>query len=100
MDEKNMELITICKQAVMKMESAMTDINEIRESEILTEEERNVFSQMIEMNGNMLAVIVNLVAEKSGISEEDFMSEQIAPEEISEYPDVNKSEDILNEPIE
>lgn len=95
-----MELITICKQAVMKMESAMTDINEIRESEILTEEERNVFSQMIEMNGNMLAVIVNLVAEKSGVNEEDFMSEQITPEEISEYPDVNKSEDILNEPIE
>lgn len=100
MDEKNMELITICKQAVMKMESAMTDINEIKESEVLTEEERNVFSQMIEMNGNMLAVIVNLVAEKSGVSEEDFMSEQITPEEISEYPDVNKSEDILNEPIE
>lgn len=95
-----MELITICKQAVMKMESAMTDINEIKESEVLTEEERNVFSQMIEMNGNMLAVIVNLVAEKSGVSEEDFMSEQITPEEISEYPDVNKSEDILNEPIE
>lgn len=84
----------------MKMESAMTDINEIKESEVLTEEERNVFSQMIEMNGNMLAVIVNLVAEKSGVSEEDFMSEQITPEEISEYPDVNKSEDILNEPIE
>jgi len=99
MDE-NMQLLTTCKQAVMKMESAMSDINEIKESELLTEDEKHVFDNMIETTGDMMAVIVNMVSEKSGVSEEDFMSEQITPEEISEYPDVNKSEDILNEPIE
>lgn len=100
MDEtENMNLITICKQALMKMESAMTDINEIRESSLLSEREKEVFGEMIEMNGNMMAVIVNLVSEKTGISEEDFMSETITPEEISVFPG-DEPQDLMSEPIE
>lgn len=102
MDEKNMELLTLCKQAVMKMESAMTDICEIQESELLTDDEKYTFKQMIEMNGNMMAVIVNMVAEKTGVSEEDFMSEQLEQDPIDEYPEAEQGEpvDILNDTID
>lgn len=75
----------------------MIDINEIKESDIITESEVECFNQMMEMMGNMMAVIVNMVSERLGMNEEDFMSETINTDDepVQEVP-----EDIMNDSIE
>lgn len=75
----------LCKQAVMKLDSFMTDINEIREEEGLTAEDKQTFEQIAEITGTILAVIVNMVTREMG--EEEFLSEDIAMDEIDRYPE-------------
>lgn len=75
----------LCKQAVMKLDSFMTDINEIREEEGLTAEDKQTFEQIAEITGTILAVIVNMVTREMG--EEEFLSEDIAMDEIDQYPE-------------
>lgn len=75
----------LCKQAVMKLDSFMTDINEIREEEGLTAEDKQTFEQIAEITGTILAAIVNIVTREMG--EEEFLSEDIALDEIDRYPE-------------
>lgn len=75
----------LCKQAVMKLDSFMTDINEIREEEGLTAEDKQTFEQIAEITGTILAAIVNIVTREMG--EEEFLSEDIAMDEIDRYPE-------------
>lgn len=75
----------LCKQAVMKLDSFMTDINEIREEEGLTAEDKQTFERIAEITGTILAAIVNIVTREMG--EEEFLSEDIAMDEIDRYPE-------------
>ena len=85
----------LCKQAVMKLDSFMTDINEIKEDENLNEEDREVFETIKDMTGAMMAAIVNIVTRE--IDEDEFLNENITMDEIQSYPgdDIN----ILDEDI-
>lgn len=74
----------ICKQAIMKLDSFMTDVNEIAEDEEISQEYKEKFLQMSEIAGNMLATIENMVNQE--IDEEAFIKEEIGMDEIDEYP--------------
>ena len=75
----------ICKQALMKLESAMQDFHEIAEDECLNDEQRLLFESLAEISGQMMASIVNFVQDE--INEEDFINEHIDMDVLSEeYP--------------
>lgn len=86
----------ICKQAVMKLESAMADINEIAEDEDITQEQKDMFSALAESTGSMIACIVNEVSAEMG--EEEFVNETIDMDAIQPWPE-NTSDNVLDEEI-
>lgn len=73
----------ILRQAIMKMESAMTDLNEAKE-EVDDSNGKELLNQVTETLGNMTACIVNLVSQE--IDEESFLSETIEMDAIDPYP--------------
>ncbi len=85
----------LCKQALMKLESALGDINEIREDPDLDEETKYQFEQMAEIAGNMMAAIVNIVSREMG--EEEFVAETIAMDPVDPFPDQTLD---LDEPMD
>ena len=85
----------IMRQAVMKMDSFISDIYECMEDDDLTNEQRATFGQIAEMAGSMQAAIVNM--SNSEIEESEFINEQIPMDEIEQYPGSN--DDLLDEPI-
>lgn len=96
MDNKGLPL-GLCKQAMLKIEAAMQDFNEIAEDENLNDEQRLLFESLSEISGQMMASIVNFVNDE--ISEEDFLNEHIDMDILTEdYPaDEN---DIMDESID
>lgn len=85
----------IMRQAVMKMDSFISDIHECIEDEDLSTEQRDIFYQLSEMAGSMQAAIVNMA--NTEIGEEDFLSENIPLDNIDPYP--GTSDDLLDEQI-
>ena len=83
----------ICKQAIMKLDSFMTDVNEIAEDEEISKEDKEKFLYMSELSGNMLATIENMVNRE--MDEESFIREEIGMDEIDEYPFVYKDDEDL-----
>jgi hypothetical protein len=96
METENKLPVGICKQAVMKLESAMADINEIAEDEDIDENQKQLFSSLAESTGTMIACIVNEVSAEMG--EEEFVNEQIDMDEIQPWPE-NDTGDILEEEL-
>lgn len=74
----------LCKQAVMKLDSFITDLYEIRADEEVDPEDAFVFEQMTEIAGTMAAALVNIIAKEIG--EEEFLNEDIAMDVIDTYP--------------
>ncbi len=93
MDENSTLPFGLCKQAVMKLDSFMKDVNEISEDEDLSPENKLMFKQIKEMAGNMLAAICNVISKE--MDEEEFLAEIIDMDEIEVYP----STDIDIDPI-
>lgn len=91
----------ICKQAIMKLDSFITDVNEIAEDEEITQEDKEKFLYMSELAGNMMATIENMINRE--MDEADFIREEIGMDEINEYPDnylsYKDDEDLLDAQI-
>lgn len=87
----------LCKQAVMKLDSALVDINEIREDPDLTPDQKATFETLSDIICRVQANIVNIVAEECG--EEEFLSEIVDMDEIDPYPGSVDATDILDTPI-
>lgn len=85
-----------CKQAIMKLESALADINEIMTDEDITEEQKNLFGILSEYTGNIIASIYNEVQKEMG--EEEFISETIEMDAIDAWP--GESTNIMDDTIE
>lgn len=85
MEENNGRIpLALAKQAFMKLESAMSDINEIKEDPDMTEREIHMMESVSEMLGTAMSVIINLVSEELG--EDEFLSEEINMDKIDPYP--------------
>lgn len=85
MEENTYSLpIGLCKQAVMKLDSAMIDISESMEQENISPDNKLMFEQIREMGNNMIAAIVTAVNKEMG--EDEFMGETIDMDPIDEYP--------------
>jgi hypothetical protein len=87
----------LCKQAFMKLEAFIVDICEIREDEDLTPDEVYELTQMAEVGGILGARLLNIVKKECG--EEEFLSEEVALDEIDMFPE-HEDPDILDEEIE
>ena len=53
----------------MKLDAFMADIHEIKEDEELSPEDRQIFEQIAEISGEMMAAIVNMVTKENNFSE-------------------------------
>lgn len=79
-DTKYRVPLGLCRQAVMKLDAFMVDIHEIKEDEELSPEDRQIFEQIAEISGEMMAAIVNMVTKEMG--EEEFLSEDVVMDKI------------------
>lgn len=96
MDEKECTLpLVLFKQAMMKLDSFMTDIYEIREDENLNDEDRLVLETISDMAGGIEAALMNTVSKE--IDEEVFLNENIKMDHIDPYP--GDEDDILDQDI-
>lgn len=86
----------LCKQAVMKLESFMTDIQEIKEDPDVSSEDKENFEKMSEIAGFMAANIVNIISKEC--DETEFLNENVPMDEIDSYP--GDDIDILDIPAE
>ena len=84
--------IGLCKQAVMKLDSFLTDINEILEDPDIEDDDRDTFNTIKETGNLMIAHIVNIVSKE--MSEEEFETTDVQLDEIDSYPEDN--DDILD----
>lgn len=97
MDDTNYKIpLGLCKQAVMKLDSFINDINEIREDADIDPEDKETFDQISEIAGTMIAAITNIVSKE--INEDDFLNETIDMDEIDPYP--GDDTDILDQSVE
>ena len=98
-EQDNKIPLGLCKQAVMKLDSFISDVREIIEDPDLESEDRQDFETMADMAGTMLATIVNIVNKEC--EESVFLGEKIPMDGIDVYPDeVEEDLDLMDEPIE
>lgn len=96
MDENTYKLpVGLCKQALLKFDSALNDLHEIAEDSDIDEEDRVLVNTLAEVTGNIMASITNMVMKE--ISEEDFIAENIDMDALDPYPD--NDVDILDQDI-
>ena len=88
--------IGLCKQAVMKLDSFLTDINEILEDPDIEDDDRDTFNTIKETGNLMIAHIVNIVSKE--MNEEEFETTDVQLDEIDSYPEDN--DDILDMDIQ
>lgn len=86
----------LCKQVVMKLDSALADVHEIIEDEDISQEQKEWFEVVAEYIATMEAVVYNQVTAEMG--EDEFIAETIDMDEIDEFP--GDSNDIMNTSIE
>lgn len=86
----------LCKQAVMKLDSFMSDINEIKDDPDLEDDDRDICLTILETSQVMMAHIINIVSKE--MEEEEFLKEDIPMDHIEEYPHctLEELEDPLN----
>ena len=85
----------IMKQAVMKLDSALSDLHEIACDDDIDETDKNDFEDMSECISNIIAAIT--IKASKEIGEEEFIRENINMDEIEPYP--GEVKDILDEII-
>lgn len=95
MNENNLPL-GICKQAILKYESALADIREVIEDENVPDDTKDDFVKIAEYTGCIIANIYNNVMD-DGMGEEEFMSEDVQMDEIDKWP--GDCDDIMDEVI-
>lgn len=83
------------KQAMMKIDSAMSDIAECKEDEDIDEEARDSFNVIYDQLTHIEAVLVNTAAKEIG--EEEFLAEDIPMDPIEDSFD--EEDDIMNAEI-
>lgn len=99
MDQKDFKIpLGLCKQAVMKLDSFISDVKEIIEDPDLEPDDRQDFETMSDMAGTMLATIVNIVNKEC--EEAEFLGEKIPMDGIDAYPDSVEESDIMDDEIE
>lgn len=86
----------LCKQAVLKLESALSDIHEIILDEDISAEQKEWFEVAAEYLGNITAVIYNQVEAEMG--EDEFIAEIVEMDQIESWP--GETDDIMNQNIE
>lgn len=74
----------IAKQAVMKLDSFITDIREMSQEEGLDSNIVETLDTIGDVASSMAATLVNMVSAEMG--EEEFLNEDIAMDEIDAYP--------------
>ena len=77
----------ILKQAVMKLDSANTDIKDAMADEDLTPDDVEALSQVSEVLQNTEAFLYSMVSQE--IDEDEFANEDVDMDEISEFPESN-----------
>lgn len=85
MNENGRIPLGICKQAIMKLDSFLTDINSIKEDESLTDEEYEKFNLISENACAMMALITCMVIDE--VSEEEFENMAVPMDPIDPYPE-------------
>jgi len=85
--------LAIIKQAVMKIDSANTDMHEIANDESMSDEDRILINQMADVLCMMEATLINIANEE--IPEAEFLAEDLIMDEIEPYPMEEEPEDIL-----
>ena len=75
----------ILKQAVMKLDSANTDIKDAMADEDLTPDDVEALSQVSEILQNTEAFLYSMVSEE--MDEDEFANEEVEMDEISEFPE-------------
>lgn len=86
----------LCKQAVLKLESALSDIHEIILDEDISAEQKEWFEVAAEYLGNITAVIYNQVEAEMG--EDEFIAEIVEMDQLESWP--GETDDIMNQNIE
>lgn len=86
----------LCKQAALKLESFIVDINEIREDPDVDQEDKDNLEKMVEIAGTMEAMIINMISKECG--EEEFLAIEVPMDEMGPYP--GDDVDIEDVPIE
>lgn len=87
----------LIKQATLKLDSFMTDINEIKDDPDIDDEDKATFETIIEISSTMLAHIINIVSKE--LDEEEFLNEQIQMDNI-DHISFGECSDILDESCE
>jgi len=85
----------LCKQSIMKLDSFMSDLNEMREDTDVSQEHKDVFSGMAEVASVMEATLLNLVREECG--EEEFLNESVMMDPLERYPEFGNTLDEIVE---
>ncbi len=93
--DKNKLPLGLMKQAVMKLDSALSDLYEISNDDDIDEIDKNDFDNMSEYITNIIAAIT--IKASKEIGEEEFIRENINMDEIEPYP--GEIGDILDEVI-
>ena len=78
----------IMKQACMKLDSALNDINEVLEDQEVSDKDKEDFITIKEYIGNIMAVIMNKVLRE--MDEDEFLNENINMDNLNdEYEEVD-----------
>lgn len=91
--EENKLPLGLIKQAILKMESALTDLREIIEDEDIEDDDKDDFVELAEYSSNIIAVLYNKVND-----DEDFINENVKMDEIGTWP--GELNDIMENEIE
>ena len=75
----------ILKQAVMKLDSANTDIKDAMADEDLTPDDVEALGQVSEILQNTEAYLYSMVSQE--MDEDEFANEEVEMDEISEFPE-------------
>lgn len=74
----------IMRQAMMKLDSFITDMRESAEDEDISCKNKELFGYLAEEAGNILAVLTNMVMQEMG--KDDFLDERLEPDAIDLFP--------------
>lgn len=88
----------LCKQAVMKLDSFMSDCHEIMMDPDLDDEERKTFEMITETASLMTAHILSIVSKE--MNEETFLGYNVPMDQIDEFGHSDIENDILDTEIE
>ena len=88
----------IMKQATMKLDSFITDINEMKEDSSLDKEDVEALGSISEVASAMEATLLNMVNKECDVDE--FISESVQMDVIDEFPESTEEGDILDEEVE